>query len=362
MKLAVFVGTRPEIIKMQPVIKEIERRHELIFVETGQHYDFMMSGMFIKELRIDRPDYSLKVDTSSQGAQTANVITKSEAILRKEKPSLVLVEGDTNSALGVAIAAAKLDIPIGHVEAGCRSFDKTMPEEINRVLISDVTRLHFSPTQNCVRNLLNEGIASNEIFLTGHPIVDLMAEIENRLSADHLKNLAVSENNYVLVTMHRRENIENKERITQILMALTRLARKIPVIFPCHPHTKLQITKFGLYGQLKNLRISEPVGYIDSLSLIKYARMVLTDSGGVQQEAALLRTPCVTLREVTEWIETVKHGLNFLSGHRTNNIIKKVSHIEQNYDEIMKSFKFSKFIFGNKGVSKRIVKIIESNI
>lgn len=361
MKVAVFVGTRPEIIKMQPIIKEIEEKHNLIFIQTGQHYDFVMSGIFINELKLNTPDYTFNVKATTQASQTANIIKKSETILRKEKPDIVLVEGDTNSALGVAVASVKLGVPVGHVEAGCRSFDKTMPEEINRILISDVASLHFSPTPNCSQNLLREGIMPAHIFLTGHPIVDLLANIAKRLSRINLSKLVASDVDYALVTMHRRENIENQDRITEILDALNRLARNISIIFPCHPHTKLQITKFGLANHLKNLRVIDPVGYIDSLNLIKYAKFVLTDSGGVQQEAAILKTPCITLRERTEWVETINLGLNFLAGYNVKSIIKTVMHVEKNYNKIVTAFDTSKNIFGKIGVSKRILGIIESD-
>lgn len=361
MKLAVFVGTRPEIIKMQPVIKEIEKtQHDLIFVETGQHFDFGMSGIFISELDLSKPDYSLNIKSGSQGAQTADVITKSEVILQKEMPDMVLIEGDTNSALGVALASSKLRVPIGHVEAGCRSFEKTMPEEINRTLISDMASLHFCPTPNCVLNLLREGILPAQIFLTGHPLVDLLKNIARKLSTNNLAKLVTEHETYVLVTVHRRENIENKERISEILIALDQLAQKIPIIFPCHPHTKLQIINLGLAKDLRNLEVLNPVGYIDSLNLIKNAKYVLTDSGGVQQEAALLYTPCITLRDVTEWIETVNLGVNFLAGYRASRITETVRILESNYDNIVRRLDSSHDIFGKIGVSERILGVIES--
>lgn len=359
MKLAVFTGTRPEIIKMQPVISEIQKKHDLLFVQTGQHYDFRMSGIFIDELEIKRPQYSLNVKAQTQGVQTANIIKKSEGILEREKPNMVLVEGDTNSALAVALAAAKLGTKIGHIEAGCRSFDKTMPEEINRVLISDLAFLHFSPTLNCSRNLLREGINHNQIFLTGHPIVDLLSNISKKKLKNNLDSLSDMASDYSLVTLHRRENIQNKIRLTEILTALNRLGKKIKIIFPCHPHTKIQINKFGLSKYLKNIHVLGPVGYIDSIWLIKNAKMVISDSGGVQQEAALLKSPCITLRDVTEWVETVKAGVNFLAGYKADQITKTATYVERNYDSIKAALDSSKNIFGKKGVSKRIVSIIE---
>lgn len=360
MKLAVVVGTRPEIIKMQPVINEIEKRgHDLVFIETGQHYDFIMSHIFIRELKLRRPNYSLTVNSRSQGNQTADIIRKSEAVLQKEKPDMVLVEGDTNSAFGAALASSKLGIQIGHVEAGCRSFDKRMPEEINRVLIADLARLHFSPTPNCTQNLLREGISPEQIYLTGHPLVDLLRDIEARLLRKNLVKFGPKGVPYIFVTVHRRENIQNKRKISEILAALNILAETTPIVFPCHPHTKSQLTTFGLTKYLGKVRVIDPVGYFDSLNLIKNARLVLTDSGGVQQEAALLNTPCVTLREITEWVETVNHGVNFLAGYKEKTIIKTVKYLEKNLDDILGNFNTSHNLFGEPGVSSRILKIIE---
>jgi UDP-N-acetylglucosamine 2-epimerase (non-hydrolysing) len=318
-----------------------------------------MSNIFVDELELPKPDYFLNVKPASQGVQTGEIIARCESIVKNEIPDIVLVQGDTNSALGAAIASSKLGLSIGHIEAGCRSFDKLMPEEINRVLISDVANLHFAPTYNCKKNLLREGIIPSQIFLTGHPIVDLMKQIRDRISNKSLKKFGINHKRYALVTFHRRENIANKQKISDILVALDHLAQIIPVIFPCHPHTELQISEFDLKNYLKNLEMIEPVGYLDSLSLIKHARFVLTDSGGIQQEAALLGTPCITLREVTEWVETTNAGLNFLAGHRTNRIIDTVQHIEKDYENIVQRFNSAQNLFGKSGVSRRIIRAIE---
>ncbi len=361
MKIVNFVGTRPEIIKIQPVMKEIQKRgHELTFVHTGQHYDFNMSDIFIDDLDLPRPNYFLNIKSQSQGIQTGRIIAKSESLLKNEKPDLVMVTGDTNSGLGSAIASSKLGFKVAHVEAGCRSFDKSMAEEINRTLISHVASIHFAPTDNCKKNLLREGISSSHIFLTGYPIVDLIDQMSNRIPKSSLNGLLDSEQkHYVLVTLHRRENVTNKIRISEILMALDSISRKIPVIFPCHPHTKRQITRFAVKKHLKNLKVIEPVGYLQSLSLIKHARFVMTDSGGVQQEAALLGTLCITLREMTEWIETVNAGVNFLAGHKIGRIIRTVHRLQRDYDDIVHRLKFTRNLFGTTGSSRRITDIIE---
>jgi UDP-N-acetylglucosamine 2-epimerase (non-hydrolysing) len=364
MKITVVVGTRPEIIKMQPIIKEIQNsKHEFIFIHTGQHYDFMMSEIFVNELELPKPDYFLSVKSASQGAQTGEIIARCEGILKNENPDIVLVQGDTNSALGAAIASSKLGLSIGHVEAGCRSFDKLMPEEINRVIISDISNFHFAPTYNCKRNLIREGILSSQIFLIGHPIVDLIKHLRNRIvNNNSLRKLKNKRNGYALATIHRRENINNKKKISDILVALDHLSQKIPIIFPCHPHTELQIIEFELKNYLKNLKVIQPVAYLDSLSLIKNARYVLTDSGGIQQEAALLGTPCITLREVTEWVETVKMGVNFLAGHKSSRIIETVQHIEKDYGNIIQRFNSTQNLFGKVGVSRRIIRVIEKKL
>ncbi len=357
MKIAAILGTRPELIKMQPVIQEIRARgHELIFVHTGQHFDFEMSDIFVNELELPSPDYFLKVKSSSQGIQTGKIIAKCENILKIEKPEIILVEGDTNSALGASIASSKLNIPIGHVEAGCRSFDKSMSEEVNRVLISDIANLHFVPTNNCRDNLLREGIDDSKIYLTGHPIVDLIKKIEKKIPQT-VANLKTS---YSLVTIHRRENITNKERIRNILVALDSLSHQVKLVFPCHPHTRSQILKYGLTSYLNNIHVMKPVGYLDSLGLIKHAQFVLTDSGGIQQEACILRTPCITLRCQTEWIETIEAGINFLSGYITSDITKTVGYVESHYDAITRRFKSRKQPFGRAGVSRRVTRLIES--
>jgi UDP-N-acetylglucosamine 2-epimerase len=364
MDVCVIVGTRPEIIKMQPVLVEIQKRnHNLILIHTGQHYDFMMSDVFIKDLKISKPDYFLKVKTLSQGLQIGEIITSCNRILDSEKPDIILVQGDTNSALGGSIASAKLDLPIGHVEAGCRSFDKRMPEEINRVLISDIATCNFAPTENCLKNLNREGINSNLVFLTGHPIVDLLNNIRStKINSAVLDDFGIEQKNYYLVTIHRRENIENKDKIGDILKALNILSFKIPIIFPCHPHTELQINKFGLTNLLKNIRTIKTVGYFESLSLIQNAKIVLTDSGGIQQEAAILGTPCITLRDVTEWNETIEKGINFLTGHQIQSIIKTIEFVEENYLSILKRYEFVKGLFGYPGASIKIVETIEKEI
>lgn len=360
MKVAVVTGTRPELIKMQPIIKEIQRRDDLklIFLHTGQHYDWNMSNFFIKELELPKPNFFLNVKSGSHGVQTARTITNCERVLKTEKPDIVLIEGDTNSALGTALAAAKIKIPVGHVEAGCRSFDKSMPEEINRILIADLASIHFAPTKTCVQNLVEESIPKEQIYHTGHPIVDMLHQFQSKVNQRIIDKFGLKAKKYYLVTIHREENVDDKGKLEGMLEALSRLAKSRSVIFPVHPHTSKCIKRFGFEKYLKNLKIVHPVGYLEALSLIKYARIVLTDSGGIQQEGALLETPCITLRSNTEWIETVNYGVNFLtrSGEDITVLAKKV---ENEYEKIKNKFGPLKKAFGELYVSVKIVDIIE---
>jgi len=355
------MGTRPEIIKMQPILDLIKKRnHDLIFVHTGQHYDFMMSDFFINELKIPIPDYFLRVNTKSQAKQISEIISKSEDLLSKENPDLVVVLGDTNSALAAALSAGKLGCPVGHIEAGCRSYVKSMPEEFNRVLLSDIAYQNYAPTQNCFSNLIREGINEDSIFLTGHPLVDLLSNIKIDDSNRDLNNLGIYLKEYYFLTLHRRENIEEYDNLVKILIAIDDISSQIPIIFPCHPHTKNQISIFGLEKYLQNIKVIDTVGYYQSLSLIKNAKLVLTDSGGIQQEAQILKTPCLTLRHVTEWVETIKAGVNFLINRNYTDILERIQNIEENYASIIGNFGRSERLFGEVGASQRILDIIET--
>lgn len=363
MKVATFIGTRPEIVKMQPIIKELKKRGniETVFVHTGQHYDWNMSGELIEELGLPDPDVFLNVRSCSAGAQIARIIAKSEKVIRQHRPDLVLVEGDTNSTLGAALAASRLNVAVGHVEAGCRSFDKSMPEEKNRVLVTDIASLHFAATVSCAQNLVNEGISKEDIHVTGHPIVDVLDEFENRIGKKSLTEFGLVSKGYYLVTTHREENVDNRARLAQILRAMAKLSRIRPVIFPIHPRTKKQISKFRFEKHLNSIITTGPLGYFDTLGLIKHARIVLTDSGGIQQEAALLGTPCLTIRKNTEWTETIKCGVNFLA-YTEEEIVETVSQVEARFQEIVSKLELAKTIFGGPCVSKKIVDLLELKI
>ncbi len=361
-KVAVILGTRPEIIKMQPVMKELESRPgiDLKFIHTGQHYDYNMSAVFIKELELPSPDIFLNVKSDLPGAQLSKIIARSEKAIRKLKPTAVLVLGDTNSALGAALATAKMKLPLGHVEAGCRSFDRNMPEEQNRVLVADLATHHFSPTANCRQNLLREGISGEAIHLTGHPIADLLEGIQNVIDDGAIRKYELTKNEYYLVTLHREENVENLDRLKNILTAVSSISERNKVIFPVHPHTMKSIRKYHLMKYIRNCIIIEPVGYLTGLALIRNARMALTDSGGIQQEAAILGTPCLTLRTITEWVETVEKGFNLLAGYETERILQTVEQINKEWRRIKENLEKQHYLFGKPPIAPKIADIVET--
>ncbi|MEM2602393.1 MAG: UDP-N-acetylglucosamine 2-epimerase (non-hydrolyzing) [Candidatus Bathyarchaeia archaeon] len=357
MRACAFVGTRPEIIKMAPLIRKAKRRGdlEISFVHTGQHYDWDMSKRFLRELDLPDPDAFLEVGSATHAVQTARVMERSEAYLAKEGPDLIFVEGDTNSALGAALAAAKLKIPVGHVEAGCRSFDPSMPEEINRTIITDCASLNFAPTRDAFLNLLREGIPLYKVWLTGHPIVELVEEMKPRIGeSDVLKRLGLREGDYALLTVHREENVEDRARLEGILRAASEIGRA--VVFPVHPRTRRSIERFGLRSLLNGLLWTDPLPYIDTLALVKHSRFVMTDSGGLQQESFLLGAPCITLRKSTEWVETVRCGANFLTGPEPRRILDAVRRIEEDL-ESMKGRMSGIRPYGDGDASDRIIEI-----
>jgi len=361
-KVAVFFGTRPEIIKMQPIVKELKSRRniDLLFIHTGQHYDYNMSSIFLKELDLPKPDFFLNVKSDLPGAQLAKIVARSERAIGKFKPKVVLVQGDTNSTLGVALAAAKMKLPLGHIEAGCRSFDKSMPEEQNRVLVADLATHHFAPTVTCSQNLLREGIAKESVYMTGHPIVDLLENVDHLIDKRAIEKYGLTPNEYYLVTLHREENVNNAKRLESILRAINLVSEHNKVIFPIHPHTKKNVKKHRLAKYLLKSVVIEPVGYIDFLAMIRNAFSVLTDSGGIQQEAAILGTPCLTMRTSTEWVETVKEGINFLAGYETEKILQTAAQIKEDWPSIKNKLKRTRTLYGKPPISSKIVDIVET--
>ena len=325
MKITVVLGTRPEIIKMAPVVRELERRKaDFIIIHTGQHYSHNLDRVFFEQMEFPQPTYNLEVGSGSHAEQTARILIGTEQALQDENPDIVLVEGDTNSVLAAALAATKLHINVGHVEAGLRSYDRRMPEEINRILADHCSDYLFAPTEKAKSILLGEGIPDQKIFVIGNTIVDavyqnleIAKEKGNSLGTLHLKP-----KKYFLVTLHRQENVDNRARFTSILEGLSKIAAKFQqeVVYPIHPRSRKQMNEFNLASE--NLHFIDPIDYLGFLQLESNARLVLTDSGGVQEESCILRVPCVTLRDNTERPETVEIGSNILAGAAAEKILE----------------------------------------
>lgn len=325
MKIAVTLGTRPEIIKMSPIIKELEGRQVDYFIlHTGQHYSYNLDRVFFEQLKLPQAKYNLEVGSGSHAEQTAKILIGVEKVLQEESPDIVLVEGDTNSVLAGALAATKLHIEVGHVEAGLRSYDRQVPEEINRILTDHCSDYLFAPSEKAGKILLNEGIPEGKIFVTGNTIVDAIyqnLEIAKE-SSNSLSVLGIKPKEYFLATIHRQENIDSRARFASILEGLNAVATEfhLPVIYPIHPHSRKRMSEFNL--EPRKVMLLEPVDFLGFLELESNARLILTDSGGVQEEACILGVPCVTLRDSTERPETVELGSNILAGTSSDRILE----------------------------------------
>jgi UDP-N-acetylglucosamine 2-epimerase len=324
-----------------------------ILVHTGQHYDYQMSEIFFQELKLKKPHYNLEVGSDTHAKQTARMLERIEDVLLKENPHLVLVYGDTNSTLAGALAASKLNIPVAHIEAGIREHKRDMPEEQNRILTDHLSSLLLCPTQTAVENLKREGI-NEGVFFTGDVMLDALitslplAEKYSKI----LENLSLSPGNYYLATIHRAENTDNREKLKNLLFALNQL--ELPLIFPIHPRTRKAVERFSLREFLDKLRVIEPVGYLDMLILEKNAKMILTDSGGVQKEAYFLGVPCVTLREETGWMETLEGSWNVLAGTDVEKILESVKRPPPSSPR--------KDFFGDGRAGERIVEVISKEL
>lgn len=361
MKIAVILGTRPEIIKMAPVIDEIEKNDsECVLIHTGQHYDIEMSKQFFIDLKLKLPDYNIGIGSNTALKQISIIISELEEILTKEKVDVVLVQGDTNAVLAGSLAANKLRIPVGHVEAGLRSFDKNMPEETNRILADSCTKLFFVPTETTALNLQNEGFNHNDIHITGNTIVDAcfrhkdIAEEKSKIKDEIIFD------EYIALTMHRAENVDNPDRLRSIVEALVNIDENI--VFPVHPHTKKSLTELDLYDKLancENIQITKPLGYLDFLYMISHSKLILTDSGGLQEEAITLSIPCITLRYNTERPETISAGGNILAGTTSSQISKNINMILEDR-EVYESMSNAVNPYGDGTSSKRIYDIIRS--
>jgi UDP-GlcNAc3NAcA epimerase len=314
MKILTIVGARPQFIKAAAVSRALAAASNLneIIVHTGQHYDPNLSDVFFTELGIPKPGYNLGIGSGQHGAQTGQMLTAIEQVILDEKPDWLLVYGDTNSTLAGALAAAKLHVPVAHVEAGLRSFNKRMPEEINRIATDHMSTLLFAPTETAVRNLVNEGLSGERVQQVGDVMYDAVLHYgaANEGRQDILSDLKLEARNYILATIHRAENTNDPVRLEAILGGLNEVGKDVEVILPLHPRTKAYLANSSIL--MDRIRIIDPVGYLDMIELERNARLIATDSGGVQKEAYFHRVPCVTLRDETEWVELVEHGWNTL--------------------------------------------------
>jgi UDP-GlcNAc3NAcA epimerase len=339
MKIVTIVGARPQFVKAAMVSRAIRicnQKKSLkhiteVMVHTGQHYDHNMSEMFFEELGLPVPDYNLEIGSGSHGAMTGAMLLKIEEVLFKEHPEWVLVYGDTNSTLAGALAAVKLHIPVCHVEAGLRSFNKRMPEEINRILTDNVSSLLLCPTTTAVQHLANEGIRDNvhhvgDVMYDAAGIFGTLADRKSQI----IPELSLEKNSYYLATLHRAENTDFRDRLESILRAFAEISsRRCPLIMPLHPRTRMYIEKYEFEDliETESIKVIEPLSFLDMVMLEKYAKTILTDSGGVQKEAYFHSVSCVTLRDETEWVETINAGWNILAGACFDSICKSASRV-----------------------------------
>ena len=356
MKISIILGTRPEIIKMAPIIRECEKIGlDYFILHTGQHYSYNLDEIFFNELELLAPKYNLDAGSGTHAEEVGKMLMGIENILMEEKPDVILIEGDTNTVLAGALAASKLHIKIGHVEAGLRSHDRNMPEEINRILADHCSDYLFAPTEKAKENLLKEGIPRNKISVTGNTIVDAIyqnLEIAKR-KADIFNTLGLEKQEYFLVTVHRQENVDVKERLKGILDGLGVVYHEfnIPIIYPIHPRTLKRLRDFELEVP-RGLELIEPVGFLDFLQLEANAKLILTDSGGVQEESCILKVPCVTLRDNTERPETIEAGSNILVGVDRDKILEGVKKMQSKDRNWMNPF-------GDGRTSERIIGAIK---
>ena len=328
MKIVTIVGARPQFIKAAAVSHAIRRHNQQsdrkipeLIIHTGQKFDKNMSDVFFSELEIPKPDYNLEIANLSHGAMTGRMLEAIEAVLQEQQPDIVLIYGDTNSTLAGALAASKMHIPVAHVEAGLRSFNMKMPEEINRILSDRISTWLFCPTETAVQNLQNEGV-TEKVYNVGDVMYDIT--LHYRQKADQrvdLKQWNVEEGNYTLCTIHRAENTDDTARLESILKALREIAIEMPVLLPVHPRTIQLLRKLSKERWLDGIKILEPLPYLEMLRLEMSAKAILTDSGGIQKEAFFHQVPCITIRDETEWIETVELGWNIIVGANTQSIL-----------------------------------------
>lgn len=356
--VAFILGARPQIIKSSLLIQLLneDKKVKLSLIHTGQHYDYEMTKIFFEEFSLPDPSVNLNVGSDSHAQQTAKMMSRLEPVLLASKPNVVLIPGDTNSTLAGALTAAKLGIPVAHLEAGARSYDDKMPEEINRRLTDHCSTLLFTTTETCLQNLLKEGIRREKIRNVGDMMYDvLLYHLPKAEKTTILAKLGVEVKGYFLLTLHRQENVDNPENLKKILHALQKL-KQFTIVFPVHPRTRNKLCSLNLYEQVqkqKNIILTEPVGYLENLALIKNASIVLTDSGGIQKEAFWLKTPCLTLRDKTEWVETVSSGANYVLGSDAEKIVKTAKEIVEHKEEFRRKMEALSNPFGDGKASRK---------
>jgi UDP-GlcNAc3NAcA epimerase len=357
-RIVSVLGARPQFIKASVVSKAIEQAGKLqeIVVHTGQHFDSNMSEVFFKDLGINTPQYHLQISGGRHGEMTGRMLVAIEKVLMDEKPDAVMVYGDTNSTLAGALAAVKLGIPVAHVEAGLRSFNMAMPEEINRILTDRISRWLFTPTEAAACHLRREGVEDERILPVGDVMYDMALQHSPLVGADErvLKHLRLQPKSYILATVHRAENTDDPHRLAKIVEALKQVTKSFPVIWPLHPRTRHALQRNGgLPTGLAHLHIIEPVGYLDMVQLEKYAAVIATDSGGVQKEAFFYGVPCVTLRDETEWVELIEAGWNRLASlENSDRLVKDIFTAKGLLGN-------PKQLYGNGSASDKIVAALE---
>ena len=330
-KVVHVVGARPNFMKIAPVMRALAGRSWIrqVLVHTGQHYDDRMARIFFEELEIPRPDRDLEVGSGSQAEQTAAVLTRFEKVVAEERPDLVVVVGDVNSTLAATLVAAKAGAPVAHVEAGLRSFDRSMPEEINRMVTDRLSRLLLTPSRDADENLAREGVPAGHIHFVGNVMIDTLRRERKRAPWDAVRErLGLQERSFALLTLHRPSNVDDPAALSRILERLQPVAERFPILFPIHPRTARRIAEEGLEPAARFLRCVEPLGYRDFLALMDHAALVLTDSGGIQEETTVLGVPCFTLRDNTERPITVAEGTNRLVGADAGGLAKALAELD----------------------------------
>jgi UDP-GlcNAc3NAcA epimerase len=355
-KILTVVGARPQFVKAAAVSRAIRKSDQIeeVILHTGQHYDINMSDVFFDEMNIPKPNHFLDINALGHGAMTGRMLEEIEKVLIEEKPNVVMVYGDTNSTLAGALAAKKIHVPVAHVEAGLRSFNMKMPEEINRILTDRISDILFCPTKTAVENLNNEGyseIKDSKVCLVGDVMYDAALFYANKPKNESLiEKLGLKNTEFVLCTCHRQENTDNRECLKGIVDSLNEINQKYPVVLPLHPRTQKMLSSFNLDLNCKRIN---PVGYFEMLELLQNCKFVMTDSGGLQKEAYFFKKPCITMREQTEWVELVEVGCNFLTGANKDLILEKVMSVDKT------QFDFSECLYGNGKTSELIVEELQ---